>query len=415
MYCGYSSGQASYSLALTAAPQPRSGLEAAIESVITAAAHPLELPDAYLWRSYETMWQRAYVATQMQNLLQSSAINSYGVTTYTATAPKAHGSSGTKAETPIYEAQPLAFLSPTRPKSQFVADAAAVAGFVQETFLRTTHRELPEDIIITVAPRKTLQQLHSQFFNPGVAGLSLNGSRREVFAAAGSLDEVMLVIGHELGHVLSPALSNGRSEEAKAFAFEMAWAQAIFEHNTGGLRQSINSAALSMKPAQNGLHDLAFAFVKAAAMAGKEPLQLHSQISLQHDFDIDFESEFRATAATAAAATPISYAPLTNSTPHRAGYHSGGYRNKSRVQNVPWMNNFSWADLGTGIYGMYIPLTASIFMNDRLLRTDLEQFHKTLGHEYVLHHVMQLPDNYVTKILEDTIFWVKEDKDNYKP
>lgn len=66
---------------------------------------------------------------------------------------------------------------------------------------------------------------------------------------------------------------------------------------------------------------------------------------------------------------------------------------------------------------MYIPLTASIFMNDRLLRTDLEQFHKTLGHEYVLHHVMQLPDGYVAKILEDTIFWVKDEegKDRYKP
>ncbi|MEK7835220.1 MAG: hypothetical protein AAB298_03600, partial [Pseudomonadota bacterium] len=79
------------------------------------------------------------------------------------------------------------------------------------------------------------------------------------FAVAGNLDEVMLVIGHELGHVLSPTLSNGRAEEAKAFAFEMAWANAIFTNDIAGLQSSINEAALSMKPAQNGLHDLAFA------------------------------------------------------------------------------------------------------------------------------------------------------------
>ncbi|MBI4176246.1 MAG: hypothetical protein HY518_03510, partial [Candidatus Aenigmarchaeota archaeon] len=88
--------------------------------------------------------------------------------------------------------------------------------------------------------------------------------------------------------------------------------------------------------------------------------------------------------------------------------------NRSTVQNVPWMTNFSWADLGTGIYGMYVPMTASIFMNDRLLRSDLTQFHKTLGHEYILHHVMKLPDGYVAKILEETIFWEKKEGEVHK-
>jgi hypothetical protein len=171
-----------------------------------------------------------------------------------------------------------------------------------------------------------------------------------------------------------------------------------------------------MRPAQNGIHDLAFAFVKAAAIAGREPLTLHSQLSEQQNFDVNFENEL---VTTAAAPNPRnitgSYVPLISSTPSRISYHNSGYLNKSNVQNVPWFNNFSWADLGTGIYGMYIPLTASIFMNDRLLRTDLEQFHKTLGHEYILDHVMQLPDGYAAKILEETIFWVKEEKDKYKP
>lgn len=329
----------------------------------------------------------------------------------------------------IYHSQPFAFLNPSRPGTPFVGDAAEIVGFIREAFAKTTSKELPENITITVAPRNVLQASHRLFLNQGIVGLSFNsssvnpnraehdwahspdGKLREIFAVAGSLDEVMLVIGHELGHVLTPALGSQKAEEAKAFAFEMAWAHAIFEHDIARLRNSINAAAVNMKPAANGLHDLAFAFVKAATLAGKEPLQLHSQLSLQRDFDIDFESESQETAAAA----PLSYVPLASSTPHRAGYHSGGYRNKSNVQNVPFFNNFTWTDLGTGIYGMYIPLTASIFMNDRLLRTDLEQFHKTLGHEYILHHVMQLPDNYVTKILEETIFWVKDEEDKYKP
>ena len=406
MYGGYSNDSGTYSQTLTAVPQPRSGLEAAVEAAITATTHPRELPNNYAWKSYETMRQHTYVATQMHNHGNNFG-RSYTATPYSAPTVKTTINE-TTAATPIYHGQPITFLSPSRPKAQFVAAATEVAAFIREAFLATTKQQLPDNITITVAPRETLQKLHSQFFNHGVVGLSQNNTR-EIFAVAGSLDEVMLVIGHELGHVLSPALNNQQAEEAKAFAFEMAWAQAIFEEDIGGLQQSINQAALSIKPAQNGLHDLAFAFVKAATLiSGKDPLALHAEIAARQDFDIS-NSSF------AAAPAQVSYVPLISSTAHRAGYHSGGYRNKSRVQNVPFLTNFTWTDLGTGIYGMYIPLTASIFMNDRLLRTDLEQFHKTLGHEYVLHHVMQLPDNYVTKILEDTIFWVKHEEDKYKP
>ena len=317
----------------------------------------------------------------------------------------------------IYESQPVAFLSRNRPRSPFVGAAADIAGFIREAFARTTQKELPDDITITVSHREELQRAHAQFLNGGIVGLSLNGASRQIFVVSGSLDEVMLVIGHELGHVVSLPLGNEQAEEAKAFSFEMAWARAIFTHDIAGLRISINEAALSMKPAQNGLHDLAFAFVKAATLlAGKEPLQLHSEISSQPDFDINnFEMAAILSGSGNNSTAAIAYTPLTSSTPHRRGYASGGYRNKSNVQNVPWFQNFEWADLGTGIYGMYLPMTASIFMNDRLLRTDLTQFHKTLGHEYILHHVMQLPDGYVAKIMEETIFWEKDDEDKYKP
>ena len=125
----------------------------------------------------------------------------------------------------------------------FVGAAADIAGFIKETFAKTTGKELPDDITITVSHREELQRAHAQFFNMGIVGLSLNGTSRQIFVVAGSLDEVMLVIGHELGHVLSKPLHNEQAEEAKAFAFEMAWAQIIFTHDIAGLKASINQAA----------------------------------------------------------------------------------------------------------------------------------------------------------------------------
>jgi len=359
--------------------QPYSRLEAAVNG-----ATPAYSPG---W-AYEIMNPGAYAA------IGSTPQAMHAYTTQAATV--------TTLEKPaIYESQPVAFLSPERPVTPFIAEAGLIAGLVREAFLATTQHPLPADIMVTVAQRRLLQQIHGQFLNSSVVGLSLNATR-EIFAVSGSLDELMLVIGHELGHVLSPALGDPHAEEAKAFAFESAWANAIFTRDIGGLRMNINAAALSMMPAQNGLHDLAFAFVKAAALSGKEPLELHSELSERR---LEFSDNFEATPSQQAAYTPLA----GSSTP---AYRSGGYRNVSNVQNVPWLNNFSWADLGTGIYGMYIPSTASIFMNEKLLRNDLEQFHKTLGHEYVLHHVMHMPDGYAAKVMEDAIFWIKEDKDN---
>ena len=379
-----------------------SGLEATINSTYSANYATCS------FRAAESSF--AYSATATSSNQYAAA---YSESTHSNPSFKAAsaGSAWERSST-IYEFQPVRFLNPNRQRTAFVGDAAEIADFIREAFAKTMQKELPGDISITVSSRQLLQRIHPQFLNSGIVGLSLNrgSSGSEVFVVAGNLDEVMLVIGHELGHVLTLPMANGQAEEAKAFAFEMAWASAIFLHDIAGLRSSINEAALSMKPAQNGLHDIAFAFVKAATqLAGKEPLQLHSEISARPDFDIHELSE-----PTRLLQQPVRYVPLTaSSTPN---YHSGGYRNKSSVQNVPWFNSFVWADLGTGIYGMYIPLTASIFMNDRLLRTDLEQFHKTLGHEYILHHVMQLPDGYAAKIMEETIFWTKkEEDDKYKP
>ena len=93
----------------------------------------------------------------------------------------------------------------------------------------------------------------------------------------------------------------------------------------------------------------------------------------------------------------------------------GGYQNRSRVQNLPPPHTFFWGDLGKGIYGMYVPGTKIETINEQLLRKDIEQLHKTLGHEYSLHNVMGLPDGYVVEALEEAMFWTADDDDKYYP
>lgn len=84
----------------------------------------------------------------------------------------------------------------------------------------------------------------------------------------------MLTIGHELGHVLSPALDNKQDEEAKAYAFSFAWMEIIKEHNIANLANAI----VTESPAQNGLHDVGFALVMGLFKQGENYLQIYKKI-----------------------------------------------------------------------------------------------------------------------------------------
>ncbi|MBI2664288.1 hypothetical protein HYX10_03005 [Candidatus Woesearchaeota archaeon] len=295
----------------------------------------------------------------------------------------------------VADEQPTAFLNPQRPATPLVGQSSELMEPIREAFQLTTGQQLPEGIIITIAAREELVQKHIAFLSSSVVGLSIPETQ-EVFAAAGNMDEVMLTIGHELGHVIRKQARTAQEEEAKAFAFEAAWAKAIFEHDIAGLRNSINAAALS--PAKNGLHDTAFNFVKNNA--GIEPMQLFNSIS---DGSI--------TAAQVAEGMQLPFYSIRRQ--NRTKLY-GGYLNKSRVQNFPPPHSFFWADLGRGIYGMYVPSTAITTLNEQLLRKDIEQLHKTMGHEYSLHHVMGLPDGYVAEALEEAMFWTSDDEGHSK-
>jgi hypothetical protein len=167
-------------------------------------------------------------------------------------------------------------------KTEFIGEASAIKESVEESFEKVTGKEFPSNITIEVADEKRFEELHKHFGGKPTAGLqgfAINrkheGGVSHVVVKSAQLAHVMLVVGHEIGHLMSKTLLSKQDEEAKAYAFEMAWLKAIYEHNIAGLRSVIN---IDGAPAKNGLHDVAFEFVQKLLREGRDSLEIVAQI-----------------------------------------------------------------------------------------------------------------------------------------
>jgi hypothetical protein len=171
-------------------------------------------------------------------------------------------------------------LKDDRPLTQFIDDAREVEDFVKDTFEKLTGKSFPADIVLWVCTEENLMKAHianGGVWNPGIQGFALNsrtGSRR-IFVKKNNLDALMLVIGHEIGHVLTEHLPDQLDEEAKAFAFEIAWVKTIIEHDIAGLKNCFN---VNFTPAENGLHNIAFAFVQKITKRGKDAIDTYWEL-----------------------------------------------------------------------------------------------------------------------------------------
>ena len=174
---------------------------------------------------------------------------------------------------------PQVFLNPARPSARFAVDKYEARDLAEETFELMMGEKLPEDICINVLPLPEFKMVHSLFgsWSNGILGFSLNGTRKEIFVRENNLDELIIVIGHEIGHVFTPTLPNKHDEEAKAFAFSIEWARTIKKHNIANLGLSIKDE-LDFTPAKNGLHDVAFEFVNIITRKGRKSIDLHNDL-----------------------------------------------------------------------------------------------------------------------------------------
>ncbi len=171
------------------------------------------------------------------------------------------------------------FLNPLRPETQFIGTADQVKEFVEQTFELVTQERFPDNIQLTVCSEEQLKKIHLSIngtWNDGIQGFSINKQGKgvnEIFVKQEHLDKLMLTIGHEIGHVMSQTLKDSRDEEAKAFAFSLAWMKMIVENNIAGLKQSINPM-----PAKNGLHNVAFMFVENMIQSGRKAIEVFNDL-----------------------------------------------------------------------------------------------------------------------------------------
>lgn len=173
-----------------------------------------------------------------------------------------------------YHFHPEHFLQPGK-EGKFIGKAEEIRPYVEEAFRQMGNEPFPADIILSVLDEKAFRKIAP---HPGTVGLSINrkpyGLLSEIFVLNGSLGRVLLTIGHELGHALSLPLEKPHDEEAKAYAFSLAWMNVVKEHNIAGLRRAL----VLEHPAENGLHNVAFAFVQQQLQQDHNPQEIHSAL-----------------------------------------------------------------------------------------------------------------------------------------
>jgi len=171
------------------------------------------------------------------------------------------------------------FLNPNRPLTRFIGKADEIKEHIEEAFEKTTGEKLPQHIVINVVNKEELKRMHEKNkgqWSDGIMGFAINKNIPEIFVRENELDQLMLTIGHELGHVFTKSLTNKHNEEAKAFAFEVAWIKAIIENNIAGLQQAFT---LDINPAKNGLHDVAFENVRKWLKAGRKAIDIYWELT----------------------------------------------------------------------------------------------------------------------------------------
>ena len=178
--------------------------------------------------------------------------------------------------------EPEVFLVGNREPTPIIKSETKIMPFIEEAFEKQTGEAFPHNrIIVSILDDKQFKQAalkNNTGWGQGLAGFALNnlgkGIPSQIFVKRAHLDSMMLTIGHEIGHVMSPQLPNTRDEEAKAISFSMAWAETIKKHNIAGIAHNINP-----RPAKNGLHDVAYDYVLELMKQGKNSLQVFKDIA----------------------------------------------------------------------------------------------------------------------------------------
>jgi len=273
--CGCSSGASSFtgSSGYSSLSSSMSSIDSFVSQYSGSAVSTME--------SAVQVYQPTFLGTETEQ----AAGNNYGISESIASAVYGNIGSGYQKRSPQQKPinsmadsfNPNMFLNRNRPAAPFIGSSEDIQHYVKDAFENTTGNKLPEDIIVRVVSQHDLRELHEEFggqWNPGIQGFAINKKgfgQSMIICKESDLDRLLVVIGHEIGHVFKFPLANKLNEEAKAFAFEIAWLKAMYKHNIAGMKNSINP---NPEPARNGLHDVALRFVRNEIKAGKECMNI---------------------------------------------------------------------------------------------------------------------------------------------
>ena len=183
--------------------------------------------------------------------------------------------------TSSYFSAPSLFIRPNSPMTKFVGEADEIEDFVKEAFKLTLREDFPDDVSIKLCEKQEFKKIHANVggvWSEGINGFAINrkksGQGCNIFVLKDELAKIMITIGHEIGHCLSVPLQNQHDEEAKAFAFELAWVETLHKHDIAGLSSSLTTTM----PARNGLHNVAFDFVRKFISNGTRALELCAKL-----------------------------------------------------------------------------------------------------------------------------------------
>jgi len=168
------------------------------------------------------------------------------------------------------------FLAADRPQTQFIGHAAQVRTWIEEAFEKLVGEKFPKNLRVIIGSEDDIRAHHHGTWSRGILGFSLNRQgvgTSEIYIKENNLDILMLTIGHEIGHVMSPTLPSPHDEEAKAFAFELAWVNTLITHNIAGLAECFHP-----EPAHNGLHDVAYRFVRHIIEQGTSAIDVFANL-----------------------------------------------------------------------------------------------------------------------------------------
>jgi len=192
-----------------------------------------------------------------------------------------------------YVFTPDIFLTKERVPTKFVENFQEIKEYAEDAFKKLMDEGFPKDVLVNVCTWEELKREYPQFMDKcrtEVLGFAINRKHLAlasiIFVKKDSLDRLLLTLGHEIGHVLSKQLSSSVDEEAKAFAFSIAWAETIRKSNIAGLKNSIRTI---INPAENGIHDKALDFVLKQIKLGKKPFELFKEFS---NSNISVEEQF---------------------------------------------------------------------------------------------------------------------------